>query len=263
MGQKTNPKGFRLISTQKHLSNWYSKKKNYSLILTEDNFFYYYINNFLKNYLILADINIYRIINKFNYNEYINIKINALTPTIKECFQKIILYSIELNYDLFQNKLQLLKKKEFEKSLKLCNFTFNNIGKLFNFIIIHKLILLLRFFFKKFNKFCFISINLIDNIYDNIILINKHICNLLEQRSSIKSIIKEIINDIQENNLTIQGFKIQISGRLNGNDIAHTEWKKDKKMPLHTLNANINYSFQSVKTIYGILGVKIWIYSNN
>ena len=56
------------------------------------------------------------------------------------------------------------------------------------------------------------------------------------------------------------GVKVQISGRLNGAEIARTEWARSGRIPLHTLRADIDYSYQTARTLYGILGVKVWLY---
>jgi ribosomal protein S3 len=265
MGQKTHPKGFRLISTQKHLSNWYSNNKKYSNFLLEDTDIRLDINKILNNYLTIADINIERINNNSNALEYINITINALYPRFKDCFSQILKYSIEINYNFQLNlkeslTLNINKKKHFEDLLKMCKFSNLHLKDLFTFLLIHKLIIIIRSFSKKFKKIIFINIQLIKNIFDNVNLIAKYICKQLEQRVGYKYIIKEIINTLYKTNPLIYGIKIQISGRLNGADIANTEWKKNKNMPLHTLYANIDYSFQTAKTIYGLLGIKVWLY---
>lgn len=57
-----------------------------------------------------------------------------------------------------------------------------------------------------------------------------------------------------------QGVKICCSGRLQGAEIARTEWIRDKSVPLHTLRSDIDYGFAEAKTTYGIIGVKVWIY---
>lgn len=56
------------------------------------------------------------------------------------------------------------------------------------------------------------------------------------------------------------GIKIQVSGRLNGAEIARTEWIREGRVPLHTLRANIDYCYKTASTIYGILGIKVWIF---
>jgi small subunit ribosomal protein S3 len=58
----------------------------------------------------------------------------------------------------------------------------------------------------------------------------------------------------------VKGIKIQVGGRLNGAEIARTEWVREGRVPLHTLRADIDYSYRTAQTIYGILGVKVWIF---
>ncbi len=57
-----------------------------------------------------------------------------------------------------------------------------------------------------------------------------------------------------------QGMKIRVSGRLNGAEIARSEWYQDGRLPLHTLRADIDYGFAEARTTYGAIGVKVWIY---
>ena len=57
-----------------------------------------------------------------------------------------------------------------------------------------------------------------------------------------------------------KGVKVMVSGRLGGNDIARTEWLREGAIPLHTLRADIDYGFSISQTIFGVIGVKVWIY---
>src|SRR6266850_1778862 len=57
-----------------------------------------------------------------------------------------------------------------------------------------------------------------------------------------------------------KGIKVRVSGRLNGNEIARSEWYLQGRLPLHTLRADIDYGFSEAKTTYGVIGVKCWIY---
>jgi small subunit ribosomal protein S3 len=90
----------------------------------------------------------------------------------------------------------------------------------------------------------------------------------LEQRSSFKKIMKKAKEDLMRaptsttNNQTnrIKGVKIQVSGRLNGAEIARSEWIRAGRVPLSTLRANLDYSYKTANTIYGIIGVKVWIF---
>ena len=60
--------------------------------------------------------------------------------------------------------------------------------------------------------------------------------------------------------LGAQGIKIMSSGRLNGAEIARTEWYREGRVPLHTLRANIDYGFGEARTTYGVIGIKVWVY---
>ena len=60
--------------------------------------------------------------------------------------------------------------------------------------------------------------------------------------------------------LGAEGIKINISGRLNGAEIARNEWYREGRVPLHTLRADVDYGTAEALTTYGILGVKVWIY---
>ncbi|KGF73064.1 30S ribosomal protein S3 [Neosynechococcus sphagnicola sy1] len=89
-------------------------------------------------------------------------------------------------------------------------------------------------------------------------LIAEYIAQQLERRVSFRRVVRQTIQRAQR--AGIQGIKIQVSGRLNGAEIARTEWTREGRVPLHTLRADIDYSYKTAKTIYGILGVKVWVF---
>ena len=60
--------------------------------------------------------------------------------------------------------------------------------------------------------------------------------------------------------LGAEGVKVMVSGRLNGAEIARTEWYREGRVPLHTLRADIDYGVHEAQTTYGIIGVKVWIF---
>ncbi len=60
-----------------------------------------------------------------------------------------------------------------------------------------------------------------------------------------------------------KGFKVMVSGRLGGSEIARSEWYQDGRLPLHTLKADIDYGFAEARTTYGVIGVKVWIYKGD
>ena len=57
-----------------------------------------------------------------------------------------------------------------------------------------------------------------------------------------------------------QGIKVRVSGRLNGAEIARSEWTLQGRLPLHTLRADVDYGFAEAHTTFGVIGVKVWIY---
>ena len=60
--------------------------------------------------------------------------------------------------------------------------------------------------------------------------------------------------------LGAEGIKIHVAGRLNGAEIARSEWYREGRVPLHTLRADIDYGFSEASTTYGVIGVKVWIF---
>ena len=92
-------------------------------------------------------------------------------------------------------------------------------------------------------------------------LVASSIALQLERRIMFRRAMKRAVQNTMR--LGALGVKICISGRLNGAEIARSEWSKDGRVPLHTLDANIDYGLAEAKTTYGIIGVKVWIYKGN
>ena len=82
----------------------------------------------------------------------------------------------------------------------------------------------------------------------------------LENRIAFRRVMRDAIQKAQK--YKINGIKIQLSGRLNGAEIARTEWIREGKIPLQTIQANIDYRSQEAHTIYGVLGIKVWLFKN-
>lgn len=89
-------------------------------------------------------------------------------------------------------------------------------------------------------------------------LICEYITQQLERRVSFRRVVRQAIQRAQR--AGVEGIKIQVSGRLNGAEIARTEWTREGRVPLHTLRANIDYAYRTAQTTYGILGVKAWVF---
>ena len=89
-------------------------------------------------------------------------------------------------------------------------------------------------------------------------LVAEGIAQQLERRIMFRRAMKRAVGNSMR--LGALGIKVSVSGRLNGADIARTEWYREGQVPLHTLRADVDYGFVEARTTYGVLGVKVWIY---
>ena len=88
-------------------------------------------------------------------------------------------------------------------------------------------------------------------------LVAESITQQLEKRIMFRRAMKRAMQNAMR--LGAKGIKIMSSGRLNGAEIARTEWYREGRVPLQTLRANIDYGFAEARTLYGIIGVKCWV----
>ena len=100
----------------------------------------------------------------------------------------------------------------------------------------------------------------VEHVDLNAALLGDLVVEQLEKRVAFRRAIREALQRAQKQN--VKGIKIQVSGRLNGAEIARTEWIREGRVPLQTLRADIDYATKEANTIYGILGIKIWLFKN-
>lgn len=89
-------------------------------------------------------------------------------------------------------------------------------------------------------------------------LVAESIAQQLERRIMFRRAMKRAVANAMR--LGALGIKIQVSGRLNGAEIARSEWIREGRVPLHTLRANIDYGLAEAQTTYGVIGIKVWIF---
>lgn len=205
MGQKTHPLGFRLNTTQKHKSFWFSNKHKYSELLQED----YNIRTYIEKQLQAASI----------INIRINRKIDQLEVIIETAKPGIVLGKSGTGIEHLREKIN--------KEIKL----------------------------KKQIRINVIEITEPDKEAK---IIADFISQQLEKRVAFRRSIRQAIQRAQKAH--VQGIKIQVSGRLNGAEIARSEWLREGRVPLQTLRADIDYSYKTAQTIYGVLGIKVWLF---
>nr|WOC91833.1 ribosomal protein S3 [Utricularia nephrophylla] len=214
MGQKINPLGFRLGTTQSHHSLWFAQPKNYSEGLQEDKKIRYFIKNYIqKNIRISYDTEgITRI--------EIQKRMDLIQVRIFMGFPKFLIESRPKGIEELQMNLQ----KEFHYENRKIN----------------------------------ISITRIEKPYRNPTILAEFIAGQLKNRVSFRKAIKKAIELTEQ--AETKGIQIQISGRIDGKEIARVEWIREGRVPLQTIRAKIDYCSYKVRTIYGVLGIKIWIF---
>ena len=90
-------------------------------------------------------------------------------------------------------------------------------------------------------------------------LIADSVAQQLERRIMFRRAMKRAVQNAMR--LGAGGIKIQVSGRLNGAEIARTEWYREGRVPLHTLRSHVDYAVGEAKTTYGVIGVKVWVFT--
>nr|YP_009251768.1 30S ribosomal protein S3 [Gloriosa superba]AKB93051.1 30S ribosomal protein S3 [Gloriosa superba] len=214
MGQKINPLGFRLGTTQSHHSSWFAQPINFSAGLQEDE----KIRNCIKNYVQknkrassgfegIARIGIQKRIDLIQVIIYIgfpNLLIEGRTQGIEE--------------------LQMNVQKEFHSVNRRLN----------------------------------IAITRVEKPYGQPNILAEYIALQLKNRVSFRKAMKKAIELAEQTDT--KGIQVQIAGRIDGKEIARVEWIREGRVPLQTIRAKIDYCSYTARTIYGVLGIKIWIF---
>nr|YP_010274988.1 ribosomal protein S3 [Nonea vesicaria]YP_010275018.1 ribosomal protein S3 [Nonea vesicaria]UJV31770.1 ribosomal protein S3 [Nonea vesicaria]UJV31800.1 ribosomal protein S3 [Nonea vesicaria] len=216
MGQKINPLGFRLGTTQGHHSLWFAQPKKYSEGLQEDQ----KIRNCIKNY----------------------VQKNMRIPSGVEGIARI---EIQKRIDLIQVIIFMgFPKLLIESSPRGIEELQTNLQKELNCVNINR----------KLN----IAITRIAKPYGNPNILAEFIAGQLKNRVSFRKAMKKAIELTEQ--ADTKGIQVQIAGRIDGKEIARVEWIREGRVPLQTIRAQIDYCSYTVQTIYGVLGIKIWIF---
>jgi small subunit ribosomal protein S3 len=110
------------------------------------------------------------------------------------------------------------------------------------------------------NRQLTINILEVEKVDLNASLLADLVAEQLEKRIAFRRAIRETLQRAQKQN--VNGIKIQVSGRLNGAEIARSEWIREGRVPLQTLRADIDYATREANTIYGVLGIKVWLFKS-
>nr|QYB20765.1 ribosomal protein S3 [Callitris pyramidalis] len=257
MGNKINPLGFRLGFTQNHCSVWF-EVRDYSEDLREDERIYNCIENYLQR------------IKRSTNSSYGGITRIEILKNRKNMQVNIYIAFVDLFIGQ-EKKIQKTDKKLTDKDLKqlkkevqnvvinkiqsidLQNIDLQNID-LQNRKEVQKLLE----HFNSVDRELVLSIKKVQKPYREPKIIAEYIALQLKERVEIKKIMKKAISLAEK--ADVRGVKIKMKGRLNGIERARKESAIQGMVPLQTLRAKIDYCYYAVQTVYGVLGIKIWIF---
>nr|YP_010532931.1 ribosomal protein S3 [Raphia vinifera]UXX43844.1 ribosomal protein S3 [Raphia vinifera]WGM80594.1 ribosomal protein S3 [Raphia vinifera] len=216
MGQKINPLGFRLGTTQSHRSFWFAQPKNYSVGLQEDE----KIRNCIKNYV-------------------------QKNRRISSGFEGIARIGIQKRIDLIQ---------------VIIHFGFPNLLIEGRTRGIEELQMNVQKELHSLNQRLNIAITRVEKPYGQPNILAEYIALQLKNRVSFRKAMKKAIELTEQTDT--KGIQVQIAGRIDGKEIARVEWIREGRVPLQTIRAKIDHCSYTIRTIYGVLGIKIWIFVN-
>ena len=272
MGQKVNPQGFRLGVSQEPISYWFAKNRHYSQLVLEDHFLRESIQKKFPSAGIAAiyierqvdtikiDISSARprqLLGSFSKDQHLYTGIGALRETLKTELQQ---YRLK-NLPILQKKVITSKKfkKNFDGAIAFGENDSVHEGE--TSLQLQKDIV--HGFVDPKDLVAHISIHIIklSDPDTSAACLAESIVEQLEKRSPFRRAMKQAITKAQ--NASVKGIKVQISGRLNGAEIARSEWILKGRVPLHTLRAKVQYDSRAARTIYGLLGIKVWVFTDD
>nr|NP_683840.1 ribosomal protein S3 [Chaetosphaeridium globosum]Q8M9V0.1 RecName: Full=Small ribosomal subunit protein uS3c; AltName: Full=30S ribosomal protein S3, chloroplastic [Chaetosphaeridium globosum]AAM96576.1 ribosomal protein S3 [Chaetosphaeridium globosum] len=249
MGQKVNPLGFRLGVTQEHHSYWFATNKQFAGFLEEDQKIRHYIYQYVQKHIRESSNTSY------GYSGVSKIEIKRDTELIH----------VEIHTSGFPALLikGQIKEKNRDKNKSNKNSALDqSVNKNQNKNTGQELEKMWRYVQRSLTlsngKFR-MTLSKVSNPYKEANIVAEYIARQLENRVAFRRAMKQAIKDAKENG-QVKGIKIQISGRLNGAEIARVEWAREGRVPLQTLRAKIDYCHYPAQTKYGVLGIKVWIF---
>nr|YP_010731916.1 ribosomal protein S3 [Phyllosiphon coccidium]WDY12747.1 ribosomal protein S3 [Phyllosiphon coccidium] len=260
MGQKVHPLGFRLGVSQEHNSHWFAKSQQYAQLVIEDHFLREYIYSKFPNAGI-ASIHIERQLDTIKLN------ISSARPRLllgsfkkeKELYKGVNELRDQITTQLRAYRTYLLAAQQKPKRMRNQNpvqdlnlsqsASQNSSNPDSSSPLIDVTSPLAR-----------ISVDLtkISDPDSSAACLAEFIVEQLERRVPFRRALKQAVQRAEK--ASVKGIKVQISGRLNGAEIARSERIHKGQVPLHTLRAKMDYKYRTARTIYGLLGVKVWIF---
>jgi small subunit ribosomal protein S3 len=236
MGQKVNPLCFRLGVTQRHRSHWFAKKTKYSQLVMEDHFLRKLITDQFPRAGILS-------VSILRREEKLDIEMVVAQPRV------LILYggpNLERLRQEWSEKIVQRRRRIEETRAGLSPLAWPRAGALGEAGGLGGVVDLS------------IRVKKLVNPSISAPSIAAKLVSQLEERIPFRRAMKFVLKRAIAGQ--VKGIKIQVSGRLNGAEIARTEWLRKGRVPLQTLRARVDYTHTTAYTKYGLLGIKVWVF---
>jgi small subunit ribosomal protein S3 len=249
MGQKINPNILRINVSQKPRTQWFAKPKEYAKYLQEDKM----IRDFLEEQLTGKN-------STQSPSSVKTLKVDAgLSKTLLSRRAGRLLVEIHVAQPKIVTGEGGARLKELTEGIQKIQQSYAQLRARTNYNMVH----MNQVENTGIENSTSVSLHVVqvEQPATDATLVAQKVAQQLEKRVAFRRAMKQAIQQACE--AGVEGIKIQIAGRLNGAEIARTEWAREGRVPLHTLRANIDYCAYPAQTIYGLLGIKVWIYKNS
>ena len=222
MGQKVHPIGFRLGIIRDWDAKWFATGKNYATNLVADQ----KVRRFLRDRLSNAEVSRIELLRA---GTSLNVTLHTGRPGIVigkkgEDIERLRRALMAMNGGPVQVSVEEIRKPELDARLVAASITQQ---------------LERRVLFRRAMK--------------------RAVTNTMRLGIMFRRAMRRAVQNAMR--LGAQGVKVMVAGRLNGAEIARTEWYREGRVPLHTLRADVDYGFAEAHTTYGVIGVKVWIFN--
>lgn len=230
MGQKTHPIGLRLGITQPHRARWYASPAHYSYLVFED----HQLRQYLRNARRAAGISTVEIERRGNA---LRLRVSAaqVRPLIGADGRALETLRKELTRECIRLRTQFQKQNGVPRGQSSSGTTPISLQPEVQLFVRQT-----------------------PNVQRDAGYLADLVVRELEKRTAFRRALRVAMERAQT--AGVRGIRIQVSGRLNGAEIARTEWMRQGRVPLHTLSADLDYTCKTARTIYGLLGVKVWVF---
>lgn len=230
MGQKTNPLGLRLGITQRHRARWYAPPEQYSYLVIEDQHLRDYIHR-TRRPCGISEVQIERRGNTIRFR-ILAAQVRPLVGADGKALERL---RQEIQRE--SNRIRSQFREQYGAGFFQPGRTQHQ---------------------RAMDPEIQVFVRQTPNYQADAGYVADFVVSELEKRTPFRRALRLARERAQQ--AGVRGIRLQVSGRLNGAEIARTEWIRQGRVPLHTLSADLDYTCKTARTIFGLLGVKVWIF---